>query len=200
MSHLYDQCRYSHPDNGGNKFVWNVIKNLSNHRSYIPWDKSSSLSPTQIHRSSSNWPDSPSTCNYPDSSVPRACLRLYKRYSGTNGISSNDFSKARKRNKPWPATTHLYVHSTIQYVSVDRVDRLCMRGLFVCYRVSIPFIWNRLMNLFERKDTKQTVLHKRWTSYCKHYVSEHLQRRSPNYLLSMVVSVFHLLPYMCGKT
>ena len=48
MCRLYDQGRYSHPDDGGSRFVWNVVKSLSSHRAYITWDKLSSLSPTHI--------------------------------------------------------------------------------------------------------------------------------------------------------
>jgi len=55
------------------------------------------------------------------------------------------------------------------------------------------------MNLLEKRHetdcTSQEV-----NLYCNHQVSGHMQRRSPNDLVSMVVSVIHLLPYICGKT
>jgi len=49
------------------------------------------------------------------------------------------------------------------------------------------------MNLLETKDTKETVLYKRRTSYYKHQVSEHLQRRPQNYPLNVVMLFIYRL-------
>lgn len=99
----------------------------------------------------------------------------------------------RETNHDLPQRTYMYIQPFSTSVWIG-VDWRWVPGLLFCYTVSIPFIWNRLVNLLERKDMKQTVVHKRWTSDCKHQVSEHLQRRRHNDLLSMVVSVNHLLP------
>jgi len=138
-------------------------------------------------------------CNYPDRSVPRDCLRRYGRYSVTNVISGNDFSKARKRNKPWPAPTHI--------CTLNHSVRQCKHGstgaeCLACSSVteSVFHSYETDSWIYSKKDTKETVLHTRWTSHCKHQVSELLQRRPPNDLLSTVVSSIHLLPYICGKT
>lgn len=139
------------------------------------------------------------TCNYPDRSIPRDCLRRYERYSATNVISSNDFSKARNRNKLWPITTHLYVYSTIQYVSVN---------------MGRPALSAWLVRLLQRqysihmKEAHEFTRKKRYETECTTQAVNLIMQASSEWALAKKAAkwsieygcVIHLLHYICGKT
>jgi len=119
------------------------------------------------------WPAPRSACNYPDRSVPRDCLRRYERYSVTNGISGNDFSEARKRNKPWPATTHICTlnHSVRQckHASTGAECLACSsvtESVFHSYETDLWIYSKKLRNrLYYTRGESHTASIK-WVSTC----------------------------------